>query len=1166
MKKAHLLAGLIATMAIFLLATSGNISKTEVSHAAPATFTVTKVADTNDGTCDADCSLREAMAEANDNDNDPADTDTIAFDIAGCSIHTIAPTSSLPLITEPVNIDGETQNTNQACTAGSHYIEIDGTSAGGVSGFSFNTGSNGSTINGLVINNFSGSAVAQEVTINTITVTGSFIGLDPDGSTIQANGNGVVLDLGGSDHVIGGNTSLLRNVISGNTTDGIKLDGTGVNPITATIKGNYIGTDSAGTADKANGVNGLNIASDSTVAVGGTIAADRNIISGNTTAGINFTAGPTTSTIQGNYIGTNVSGTAALANGTGIRNAYAGGKVGGGTITIGGTTVGAGNLISGNSGNGLTLDAMDGGNPVAYTIQRNIIGLNFTATAGIPNSYGITVDDADDGTSDSVLIGGQGTGTLIIGASNYGNIISANTNDGIEMNADDVEIKGNTISYNNNGINTGDSDNLLIGGIGTDEGNVIVNNAVDGIQVIVGEQDTTTGIQIFGNWIGIDKSDTDLGNGANGISIQDGATVTIGGSTSAHRNIISGNDDTGIYIVDGDGGDNVTIQGNYVGTNAAGTAAIDGHDTAGISAYHVADLVYVVGGSGSGEGNVVSGNNGVGIYHAGEDGDSGNTVTIQGNYVGTNAAGTAAIGNAGKGIQIAGADDDSVDTVQIGGTTGVDVTGPDYSCTGACNLISGNGTSGADGLETGPNATVEGNYIGTDITGMSAITNSTENDGYGANISGDDVTFGGTTAAARNIVSGNYSAMIISGNSNSVLGNYIGVAADGTTALANTGDASGIFVLGDTNIIGNTSGGGNTIANNQGNGIFFAEITDFPVTPNNNQARGNSIYNNGQDDSGLGIDIASLTFDPFNFVDIGPTPNDPGDSDTGPQNYQNYPEVSYTEVKNGKTDVVFELDSTSETNFDIDFYSNTTLNNTGVAEGEEYVGSITVNTKHGPFRATLNTKLIDGVYLTATATGSDGTSEFSEGFLVLTGPQGSGGGGSGSEKMMKSFNNTKKDNSLNIDIPLLKRSADKAKEIEEEMDKELIEEVESSSGDDAGGVREITETKEGHLQHVEYSFLEDLYIETPAGKQIYAYSELSKIGNKRSGKIIVYFEDGTDRDFNDVTLEVNVKKKTVKVISVNQGWDNKVGFKDKLIFSSSNQGSLNGTVESIEIE
>jgi hypothetical protein len=143
------------------------------------------------------------------------------------------------------------------------------------------------------------------------------------------------------------------------------------------IAGNYLGTNAAGTADLGNGYQGVALETDAANnIIGGTTAADRNVISGNDLAGVAVAhIGATGNTITGNYIGTNAAGTAAIANtfdGVFIRSNASGN-------TVGGTASGSGNLISGNTRSGVALDA------AGNTVIGNVIGLNAAGTAAVGN-------------------------------------------------------------------------------------------------------------------------------------------------------------------------------------------------------------------------------------------------------------------------------------------------------------------------------------------------------------------------------------------------------------------------------------------------------------------------------------------------------------------------------------------------------------------------------------------------------------------------------------------------------------------------------------------------------------------------------------------------------------------------------------------------------------
>lgn len=373
-----------------------------------ATITVNNTADVtaNDG----NCTLREAIIAANTDTASGAavgecaagaGTDTINFNISGAGVHTISPSSALPEITQPVIINGYSQpGTSENTLANGDnaviLIEIDGSSTiGNAPGLALSGGSN--TVKGLAVRGFKGGGINGEgygiylKTSGVNTIQGNFIGTDAAGTTAHGNAcAGVALE-GILGNVIGGATPAARNVISGSISPGcaigISLTGASNNQ----IQGNFIGTDKNGTAALGNGTGIVLTSLSNNNVIGGTAAGTRNLISGNSTHGIQFAfSGSNTNDIQGNLIGTDVSGTLNLGNGgDGIRVSSANST----NNTIGGTTPGAGNVIAFNTGNGVGIsnDATE----VSNAIQGNSIFSN--SGLGIDLALnGLTANDAGD--------------------------------------------------------------------------------------------------------------------------------------------------------------------------------------------------------------------------------------------------------------------------------------------------------------------------------------------------------------------------------------------------------------------------------------------------------------------------------------------------------------------------------------------------------------------------------------------------------------------------------------------------------------------------------------------------------------------------------------------------------------------------------------------------
>jgi uncharacterized repeat protein (TIGR01451 family) len=416
------------------------------------------------------------------------------------------------------------------------------------------------------------------------------------------------------------------------------------------VAGNYIGTNVLGSAALANSWVGVNLnGAGPNNRIGGTAVADRNVISGNGQNGVALTGGSNTNLVQGNYIGLNPAGTGPVANTfSGIAIDSSAGN------TIGGTAAGAGNVISGNTQQGMWINNSDG-----TLIQGNIIGLNEAGDGPVANgNIGIVIE----GASTNTVVGGT--------TANHRNIISANTSYGVYIN-----------------------------GAGT------------------------TGNRVEGNYIGLDQAGTgDQGNGGDGVRIAGGAAGNfIGGTASGAGNVISGNADEGIDLTDA-GTSNNRVEGNYIGTNAAGTSDIP-NDQEGVSLQNGASD-NIIGGASTDARNVISGNTRYGIYiiDAGTDRN-----IIQGNYIGTQVDGTSPLANVLSGIIIQSGAQDNV----IGGT------GADEG-----NVIAFNGRDGVSigsGSTTGN--TVRGNRIHSNTDLGIDLSGGTEN-GFGvtSNDGGDGDT------------------------------------------------------------------------------------------------------------------------------------------------------------------------------------------------------------------------------------------------------------------------------------------------------------------------------------------------------------------------------------------------------------------------------------------
>ncbi|MDQ3812915.1 MAG: CSLREA domain-containing protein, partial [Armatimonadota bacterium] len=278
------------------------------------TIVVTTTADEDNGTTDpaqgTGTSLREAINAAN---NDGTLTE-ITFNIPGDGVKTITLSSGLT-ITQPVTIDGYSQPGASANTLASGsdavlLIEINGNGANGLT----ITGSN-CTIKGLAIGNcYAGIYLTGAGSTGNL-ISGNTVGLHADGATAFNNDYGIIFQDGANNNTVGGSSAAARNVLSNNNNSGVYFNaapGAG-----NTISGNYIGTDAAGTAARGNGYYGVYLEGADNSTIGGTASGAGNLISGNT-HGININSGATGNLVQGNKIGTNAAGTAALGNQYGV--------------------------------------------------------------------------------------------------------------------------------------------------------------------------------------------------------------------------------------------------------------------------------------------------------------------------------------------------------------------------------------------------------------------------------------------------------------------------------------------------------------------------------------------------------------------------------------------------------------------------------------------------------------------------------------------------------------------------------------------------------------------------------------------------------------------------------------------------------------------------------
>ena len=487
------------------------------------------------------------------------------------------------------------------------------------------------------------------------------------------------------------------------------------------------------------------------------------------------------------------------------------------------------------------------------------------------------------------------------------------------------------------------------------ERNVISGNNGIGVQLHV------LAIQnvVAGNFIGTDRTGTDAIPNGRGVTMSGGAQRNIIGTNGdgvadvAERNIISGNGGGAVEILgDLETNENI-VAGNFIGTDVTGTVALGNGVGQGINISSGGPNKGArnrIGTNGDGladaaERNIISGNfQGVLIGGTGAEQN-----VVAGNYIGTDVTGTVAMSN----LQI---------TVTIGGGAHhnrVGTNGDGLADDVERNIISAGETNGVSIQDTGTDENVvAGNLIGTDVTGTVAMGNQffgvIIHSGASLNRIGTNAD-GVADAAERNVISANgLDGVRVDGTGNVIAGNLIGTDVTGTTALANA--QNGVLVNKEDNTIGGTTtGAGNTIAFNGLDGVFVAFGTG-------NAILSNSIFSN----TNLGIDLGLN----------GVTLNDSGDGDAGPNNLQNFPDVTFATTGG----VQGTLNSTPNTTFLLEFFANSACDSSGFGEGETFLGSTMVTTDgsgNTGFSAFFPVPL--GAFVTATATDPDNnTSEFSE--------------------------------------------------------------------------------------------------------------------------------------------------------------------------------------------
>lgn len=737
-----------------------------------------------------------------------------------------------------------------------------------------------SSLNASIVNNlFSGNNDDANDTsfivshnASGVTITGNVFGLNAAGTAALSNGVGVML-IDSSNITFGGNTSELRNIVSGNGDNGVQIS----NVSDLDILGNYIGLNTAGTSAIANVGDGIEVSGSGTEA-----AIYGNSIYGNGGLGIDLSGGTEdASGVTANDSGDSDSGANQLLNYPVINAFTAGGSqsveydfdldvpnnsngyrieffknsaadssgYGEGDVFLGGVdiahsggdlnftgsftasvTVSAGEVISATTTRktgassydvtsefGLSVSAVAAPSPLVVTSTAD------TSTLGTLR-YAITHANANAG-DDAITfnIAGAGPHTITL-ASALPSITDAG-----------VSIDGTTQSGASCGDLWGGTPHTLkieIDGTNAFSALEISADSVDirGVSVFdakrnVNFNNASSNSSVTCSYFGLEV-DGIGGGGFQGVVIG-GSNNIVGGGSAGDGNVLSGNDFNGVVLLNG--GSNVTLQGNFIGTSPAGTASA-ANGWAGIGTFTYSSAATV----GEIRDNLISGNAESGIHINSFNAISGvsGDVIIAGNYIGVSRTGNAALLNGSHGINF---ENTSISGIMIGGAANSDR-----------NIISGNGGNGIN-VSGGTGISISGNYIGLGADGDTSLGNS----GHGVEI--------GSTAEAA-----------IYGNS--IYGNG-GLSID---LSGGTEDANGVTA----NDSGDSDSGANSLLNYPVINTFAADGStsvgydfDLDVASNANGYRVEFFKNSAADASGYGegevflgsVDVAHVGGD-LNFT------------------------------------------------------------------------------------------------------------------------------------------------------------------------------------------------------------------------------------------------------------------------------------------------------------
>ena len=772
--------------------------------------------------------------------------------------------TALPTITaNNTTIDGGTQATNYGSDTNTLGPEIELRGNGGLSrGIEINAADD-VTVQELVINSFGNYGINVLGATARTRIYGNYVGTDATG--VADLGNiiyGIFLtDVDDAD--IGGPNVDEGNVISGNDIYAMLMS----NVTNTRIRGNKIGTNAAGTAAIANQNGVFATTTSANLTFGGTNAADKNIISGNTNIGLQIGGTSSNVNILGNTIGSGTTGAESIGNGShGIHVASAAAVP---NVIVGGTAAGEANLVAHNSGHGINYTpANAGGSVEGNTVFDNSLnGINVD-NANVTVAKNLIYSNGTGGAPDDNGIRITATAT---NAKIYQNTIDNNTDDGLSVEATGANVRNNIFTnhsgyaiscsaalttLNNNGYfnnttglveaacvlsptNAVTSDPLYVNAGTGDYSLTQCSSPAAEAGVDLGADQPDMNGAAAGNFNGtvpdlgyfetnctgscpIVTSTADSGPGSlrtciNYANANPGTTISFNipntdpGFTDNAPAGPGGNDWWRITLASAlpiISADNTTVDGSTQATFIGYDANPQGPEIE-------------LRGPAGGNGLSVSSNNSQIDMLVINNFSSGILITgtqnnIYRNYVGTDILGMNAVANTSTGITVSGNDNDIGDA-------------------GLGNLVSGNNAWGIQ-VNGVANNRIRGNTIGIKRDASDTLPNNVGLTLFGPT----SLTVGGVLAGEGNIISGNTNYGVWSSPASNVTfyGNTIGAGPTGNEVNLGNANAGLNLGSGSNHIVGGVaSGQGNLIAYN-------SEGINMALTGAGNQVIGNTIRNN----------------------------------------------------------------------------------------------------------------------------------------------------------------------------------------------------------------------------------------------------------------------------------------------------------------------------------